>query len=275
MHDAAESTSAVTRYWREGVLILVALALLAAVMAAEPIPQDLDYHQFADRRALFGVPNFFNVASNVLFALVGLAGVAFCLGRRHGSRPSLSWTVLFLGTTLVAVGSAYYHWNPDNASLVWDRLPMTIALMGLFVALLSEHVSEKLESILLIPALVAGAASVGWWRYTDDLRLYVWVQLVPLVTVALVVAMFPARYTRRGFLLYGLGFYVLAKLADLWDREIFALTDDTLSGHSAKHLLAALALLFVYLMLRWREPIAAAGTSLSSNDTATAGQAGK
>lgn len=259
-----------TRNWRECALLLVALALLAGIMAAEPIPQDLAYHQFADRRAILGVPNFFNVTTNIPFLLVGVAGAAFCLGRDR-PKPAASWAVLFLGTALVSVGSAYYHWNPDNASLVWDRLPMTIALMGLFVALLSEHVSERLERIMLIPALVVGAASVAWWHYADDLRLYVWVQLTPLVTLSLALAMFPGRHTRRTFLLYGLGFYVLAKAAEFWDPEIFALTANTLSGHSAKHLLAALGLLFVYLMLRWREPIPAARASPAS-DTAAVGQ---
>lgn len=273
LHGATESNSAVTGYWREGVLFLAALALLAGIMAAEPIPQDLAYHQFADRRAVLGVPNFFNVASNFLFLLVGIAGAAFCLGR-HESKPSASWAVLFVGTALVSVGSAYYHWSPDNASLVWDRLPMTIALMGLFVALLSEHVSEKVERIMLIPALVVGAASVAWWHYADDLRLYVWVQSTPLVTIALVLLMFPGRYTRRSFLLYGLGCYALAKAAEFWDHEIYALTAEALSGHSAKHLLAALGLLFVYLMLRWREPIPAARASPAS-DTAAVGRPGK
>lgn len=261
------------RYWRECALFLVSAALLAGIMAAAPIPQDPAYHQFADRRAVLGVPNFLNVASNIAFLLVGIAGLALAPDR-HGSRPGVSWTVLFLGSALVAAGSAYYHWAPDDASLVWDRLPMTIGFMGLFVALLSEHIRGGLERVMLIPALVVGAASVAWWHYADDLRFYVWVQLTPLVTIPLVVALFPGRYTRRHFLLYGLACYLLAKLAEFWDREIYALTANTLSGHSLKHLLAAAGLLFVYLMLKGREPVAVPPASPSS-DTAAVGQPGK
>jgi hypothetical protein len=246
-------------YRRECVLAFVSLALLAGIMAAGSISQDPAYHQFADRRAVLGVPNFFNIASNLAFLLVGIAGAAFCLDR-HGGRGSASWAVLFLGAAAVAVGSSYYHWTPNDGTLVWDRLPMTVGFMGLFVALLSEHVNAKLESAMLVPALVVGAASVAWWHYTGDLRLYVWVQFMPLVALPLVIAMFPGRYTRRRFVLYGLGCYLLAKVAEFFDGEIFALTTNALSGHTLKHLLAALGLFFIYLMLRWREPIPAAAS---------------
>lgn len=264
MHNTTKSTFTPIRYWREWVLVLVPLLLLAGIMAAAPIPQDPAYHRFADERVVLGVPNFFNVASNIGFLLVGIAGAAFCLGR-HRSRASTSWAVLFVAAALISAGSAYYHFAPDHASLVWDRLPITLGFMGLFVALVNEHVDEKLERVMLIPALGVGAASVAWWHYADDLRLYVWVQLTPLVIIPLVLAMFSGRYTHRRYLLYGLGFYLLAKFAEVWDREFFALTSNALSGHSMKHLLAALGLLFVYLMLRWREPNTTGGRGESAS----------
>lgn len=271
--NATEGTRAVTRYWRECVLVLVPIALFSCIMAAAPIPQDPAYHQFADRRTVLGVPNFFNVASNIAFLVAGIAGAALWLGRR-GPPPSASWAVVFLGAALVSVGSGYYHWAPDNASLVWDRLPMTISFMGLFAALLSEHINERLERGLLLSALAVGATSVAWWHYADDLRVYLWVQLTPLVTILLVLAMFPGRYTRRNYLLYGLGCYALAKVAEFWDSEIFTLTANTVSGHSLKHLLAASGLFFIYLMLRWRKPILASPPS-PPNDTRVMGQSGK
>ncbi|MBI4194770.1 MAG: ceramidase domain-containing protein [Betaproteobacteria bacterium] len=243
------------RYWREGILVLAALALLGGTMAVGPIPQDPGYHRFADSRAIFGVPNFLNVASNILFLAFGIVGVAFCRGPRK-PRAHASWSALFFGGMLISLGSGYYHWAPDNATLVWDRLPMTLAFMGLFAALVSEHLDERLERIVLIPAVVIGAASVAWWHYTNDLGLYVWVQAVPFVAIPLMIAMFPGRYTHRSYLLYGLGFYVLAKIAEVADRELLLLTSNVLSGHSLKHLLAAFSFLVVYLMLRRREPVA-------------------
>ncbi len=253
IQDVRTRRFAVSRYWRECALVLVSLLLLAGIMAVKPLPQDPAYHDFADKRGFFGVPNFLDVVSNMPFLLIGIPGAAFCLGR-HRSGASVSWAIVFFGTALVSFGSAYYHWAPDNATLVWDRLPMAVGFMGLFAALVSEHVSERLERVMLLPALAVGVASVAWWHYTDDLRPYVWVQFTPLVTILLVVAMFPGRYTHRRYLLYGLGSYLFAKSAELWDREFFALTANTLSGHSLKHLLAALGLLFIYLMLRRRKP---------------------
>lgn len=243
------------RHWREGALVLILLAPLAGLMACGEITQNPAYHDFADRRLLLGVPNLFDVASNIPFLIIGALGVALCAVRR---RPPLavSWATLFIGATLVCFGSAYYHWAPTNATLVWDRLPMTLAFMGLFVALVAEHIGEGLERFMLAPALAAGVLSVLWWRWTGDLRFYVWVQFAPLVCIPLVLAMFPGRYTHRRYVLYGTGLYVLAKLAEVWDREIFLLTAHVVSGHTLKHLLAAGTLLVVLVMLWRRAPVA-------------------
>ena len=40
-----------------------------------PIAQDQSYHQFADQRTLLGMPNFWNVISNVPFIVVGATGL--------------------------------------------------------------------------------------------------------------------------------------------------------------------------------------------------------
>jgi hypothetical protein len=242
--------------WRETALVALLVLPLALLFAGDPLPQDPLYHSLADERTLFGVPNFFNVASNIAFLLAALPGLRVCLSRRR-SGAWLSWAVFFGGIALVAFGSGYYHWSPDSASLVWDRLPMTLAFMGLFAALLSEHLGERRELMLLIPAVAVGIASVLWWRYTDDLRLYVWVQFAPLLALLFVLGAFPGRYTQRSRLLYGLAFYICAKLAEAYDRELYVLTSQLLSGHVLKHLLAASAALFVWNMLRSRRPLRA------------------
>jgi hypothetical protein len=256
VHGAVQREYGARAPWREWLLGGVSVALLAGAMAVDPIAQDLAYHRFADRRAVLGVPNFLNVASNLAFLLVGAAGLALCV-RREGHGATLSWGVLFLGAALVAAGSGYYHWAPDNASLVWDRLPMTIGFMGLFVALLSEHIHEKLERYALLPALLAGAASVVWWHHADDLRFYAWVQFMPLVTISLLVVLYPGRYTHLRYLVYGLVCYLAAKVAEALDAQVYAASGELLSGHTLKHLLAALALYCVYAMLRRRTAVVA------------------
>jgi Ceramidase len=246
---------------RVAALVLLVLGPLAWLMFVhgEPILQDRGYHVFADARTCFGVVNFSNVASNALFLLVGLAGMAHCWRRRSGAWRS--WLVFFAGVALVFFGSAYYHANPNDDTLVWDRLPMTVAFMALFTALVSEHLQPRLELPLLAAALATGIFSVFWWQFSGDLRVYVWVQGAPLLAIPYLVTAFPGRYTLRHYLLYGVGFYALAKVAEWLDHEIFAATATVISGHAAKHLLAALAALCVLRMLQKRQSLTPVASS--------------
>ena len=240
--------------WREISLVAICLAMLALFLSRAPIAQDLAYHNFADRRTFCGIPNAFDVSSNLAFLVVGVLGILFWRTRREQGL-AVSWLVLFAGTALVFFGSGYYHWGPSNATLLWDRLPMTIAFMGLFAAFISEHVSPRLERYLLVPAVVVGIASAVWWHFVDDLRWYAWVQFTPLVCIPFVLAVFPARYTHRADLLYALGLYVVAKFAELWDWQIYALTGNLFSGHTLKHLLAAGGVLMILVMLKRRTAV--------------------
>src|SRR5262249_1511752 len=107
-------------------LILLALmaASLAALLLLPPILQDQNYHRFADHRTLFGVPNFWNVVSNLPFIAVGAVG----LWRFHRNAATF---VIFLGIFLTGFGSSYYHWQPSDSSLLWDRLPMTLCFTAI------------------------------------------------------------------------------------------------------------------------------------------------
>jgi hypothetical protein len=199
----------------------------------------------------FNIPNFFDVFSNLPFILVGIAGARFCL-RNHLGGIRVAWFALFTGVALVSIGSAYYHWEPNNETLVWDRLPMTIGFMGLFVALLSEYVSVRLCKRLLIPALFLGFSSVIYWHWFDDLRFYAWIQMIPLLTIPVVAVLYRSRYSGQWLLLGALGCYVLAKISEIYDREVFILTQNLLSGHSLKHLLAALGAFAILWMVTKR-----------------------
>lgn len=221
-------------------------------MLLPPIAQDPAYHDFADRRGLLGISNFLNIATNLAFLAVGLAGVALCLRRRAGPGAWRAWTACFTGVALVSLGSGYYHLAPDNGTLVWDRLPMSLGFMALSVAVLVDHVNPRLEKILLAPAIVFGLASVIYWRHSDDLRAYVLVQFLPLLMIPAILILYRAPRKESGPLLAALVIYLLSKLAEHFDRALFEWTGGVISGHSLKHLLAALALFVVYRMLRRR-----------------------
>lgn len=237
--------------WRYGLLLLITIGSLALILSQQPIGQDLNYHRFADRRSFFGIHNTFNVVSNIPFLTVGICGIRICLGPKMKEQRA-AWLIFFATTTLVSIGSAWYHWNPVNTTLAWDRLPMAIGFMCLLVAILGEHASTRLAAILLPPAILLGIFSVLHWHLFDDLRPYAWVQFFPLVIIPPVMLLFRSRFSHRWFLFAAFVCYLLAKVAELYDRELFALTHGFISGHSLKHLLAAAGLYALVLMLRRR-----------------------
>jgi hypothetical protein len=215
---------------------LPALLLLGVV---GPLRQNTAYHRFADTRSCCGVPNLMDVASNAGFAAVGCWGLA-SVPRR--SPTFVVWTVFFAGVALVAAGSAYYHWDPSNRRLVWDRLPMTVGFMSLFTAVLYD--CTDLPAAWLHPLLAGlvalGAWSVLYWHQKDDLRPYLVVQYYPLLCMALLL---PSHENTEDRALYGgmLGWYLLAKAAEALDRPIYRWTRRAVSGHTLKHLLATVA----------------------------------
>ncbi len=83
-------------------------------------------------------------------------------------------------------------------------------------------------------------------------RRWCWIQIVPLISIPVLVLMFSPRYSRQGLLAVALAWYVLAKAAEFGDAAIFAATNETVSGHTLKHALAALACLTVLVMLSTR-----------------------
>ena len=257
----AMSLPALPHPGRVATLLLLVLGPLAWLMFGhgEPVLQDRGYHIFADSRSCLGIANFGNIVSNLLFLLTGLGGLAWCWRDRCGAWRS--WLVFFAGVTLVFFGSAYYHSNPNDYTLVWDRLPLTVAFMGLFTAQLCEHIESRLEIPLLTGALAVGLFSVLWWRLSGDLRLYIWVQGAPLLAIPYVVAAFPCCFSLRHYLLYGVGLYAMAKIAELKDFEMFVATAGVISGHSAKHLLAALAVYCVLRMLQQRQSLTPVASS--------------
>jgi hypothetical protein len=246
-----------------GVAVCAALYLLRG-----PYPQPLAYHQFKDDRTILRVPNALNVLSNLPFFLVGVWGLWFLLvgkGSRPGQayrEPAERWpfVAMFIGVALTGFGSTYYHLRPDNDRLVWDRLPMAVGFMGLIAAMISERISPRLGSWLLLPLVAVGIASVLHWHETErngrgDMRLYVFIQGYSLFFVLVAPLLFPTRYTRTYDWYIGIGWYVLAKVCEFQDGLIYRALGGTVSGHTLKHLLGAVSTYWLLRMLMLRRPI--------------------
>jgi hypothetical protein len=166
------------------------------------------------------------------------------------------YLVMFAGLILTAFGSAYYHLAPGNERLVWDRIPIMMVFMALLAAVIAERVSV-VAGLWLFPALeAAGIGSVLLWRAGElqghgDLRFYAAVQVYAIL-ILLLLLLVPAKYTRGSDFAAVVGFYVLAKILEESDRQVFAL-GHIVSGHTLKHLAAAAAGYWILRMLQKRE----------------------
>jgi hypothetical protein len=249
---------------------VTALGLLAAAVGGlllnhAAIPQPETYHAFADGRSMFGVPNAMNVLSNLPFLLGGLWGLIRAgkwQGRLEEGGERVAYLGFFAGVTLTSLGSSYYHWAPDSMTLFWDRMPMAMAFMSLFAAQLGERVDPRLSKALWGLLVLLGLLSVVYWEWTEraghgDLRPYVFVQGFPILAMVVMLLAFPGRYDGAGWLWGTIGLYVVAKLLETYDKQVFGWTGGLVSGHSLKHLSAGVATALVVPMLERRRRVSA------------------
>ena len=245
--------------------LLATVVLVAAALLHGPIHQPDAYHDFADQTTRFGIPHFCDVTSNLGFAIIALWGwlrLAPVRGHpdlRHGWA---GYRLFLAGLFLTALGSSWYHLAPDNAGLVWDRLPIALACGGLLAGVWGDARQKESRSLAAWLAL-AGALSVGWWQYTDvsgagDLRPYLLLQVLPILLIPLWQWIYKAPAADRLAFGGALALYVVAKFAELGDHEIAAVLAPV-TGHTLKHLLAtgAAALIVGRLVFRVREPLKA------------------
>lgn len=251
-----------------GSLIFVAIAIVAVVVmfSFPTIPQDPDYHNFADTRTMFGIANFANVVGNLPFIIFGLMGLKFLSGPAANDKTFsmhgevFLWRLFFFNASLVAFGSAYYHLDPNNGSLMWDRLPMAVAFMAFFSLIIMARIDAK-WGLQLAPLLIAtGITSVLYWAFSEtvgqgDLRAYALVQFVPVVMIPMMLFLFPGHYRGIRYVGYTLAWYVVAKLLEHFDFEIYEMFGQTISGHAIKHVAAAMGVYMLYLYVKRRELI--------------------
>jgi hypothetical protein len=233
-----------------GALLLITLAFIAiiAMFLVHPINQNEHYHKFSDEHALGGIPNFLNVVSNLPFLLVGLLGL---IQARNFKVNKLQYIVFFFGISLVSVGSAYYHFNPTSQSLVWDRLPMTLAFMALFSIIISEYINDKAGQVMLLPLLCIGIISIIVWLIGNDLRMYGLVQFYPILAIPIVLMFYKSSGKSSKAYWFLLIAYIIAKLFEHFDLQLYSVLK-IISGHSLKHIAAASGI-YLFLLLKRKE----------------------
>jgi hypothetical protein len=228
---------------RPNLALYLGALLCAAMLLAGPIAQPAGYHAFADGRALLGLANAADVLSNLGFLLVGWYGLL----RVRPTRPG--HTMFFVAILMTAFGSSWYHLAPDNARLLWDRLPIALACMSLLAASLQDAFPARCAPLPTLALLYGlGAASVFWWSATGNLGPYLLLQLAPLVLVPVLQWQAEAPSAQRRAFGVAIGLYVLAKLCELADGAVLGAIH-VLSGHTLKHLFATLAALVLARMI--------------------------
>lgn len=249
---------------KTGFILIIFIILIAVIgiFMQDPVSQDPTYHHFKDSRDYRDIPNFWNVISNLPFLIVGIMGLYKLMFREKLkiiNDIKTIYILLFAGIILIAFGSAYYHLWPDNWTLVWDRLAMALVFMALFSIIISEFISVRAGKIMYIPLILTGVLSVVFWYVTEvrgegDLRFYALVQYLPMLLIPVVLIFFRSRYTMIIAYWTVLLVYSTAKLFEYYDAEIYN-TLGFISGHSIKHITAALGLYILLLSYEKRDTI--------------------
>ncbi len=237
------------------LLVGISVAAFVSMLSISPIRQDPAFHNFADGREIASIPNFMNVISNLPFMLIGTTG----LWMMKKSRPidafeelRMSCNMFFVGIFLTGIGSAFYHLHPNNSTLIWDRLPMTISFMAFFSVLTGTIVNIEFGRKILCPFIIFGILSVWYWTIYDDLRLYAIVQFLPIVLTPLILILYSNNQILKKYFWLMILLYAIAKLFETFDTETY-FSLGTISGHSIKHLFAAsVPVIFLFLLYRKR-----------------------
>jgi hypothetical protein len=210
-----------------------------------PIAQWSDYHDFADQSVILGIPHACDVLSNLGFALIAIWGLLrLASGTMTPTYGAAGYRLFLIALLLTAFGSGWYHLAPDNGRLIWDRLPIALACAGLLAGVRGET-HRRPSGVATFWLSLFAVASVGWWHLTEqagrgDLRPYLLLQIAPLLLVPIWQWIGQAPVAERKAFGGALLLYAIAKWAELNDHQIAAVTAP-LTGHTLKHLLAAVA----------------------------------
>jgi len=227
----------------EAYLLTAVLAALAIACWGPAVAQQDHYHAFADQRTWLGVPCAMDVLSNLPFAVVGVWGLVVLGLKRQvawDARRTLA-AVFFAGLLVTAVGSSMYHWQPDNWGLAWDRVGMVAAFAGLLGMAAADRISTRSGLWIAGVVLVAGPLAVAVWYASANLMPWVVVQGGGMLLVLALAMRRPVPQSWGLPLLAVMAFYAVAKFLELGDHAVYAWSHGLISGHSLKHVMAAMA----------------------------------
>ena len=231
------------------------LVFIIAAISYGPISQPQEYHDFADDREFLSIPNALDVMSNLVIIYPGIIGLAFVHERRKNSQLSddeVSIQItLFSGMILTFAGSVWFHLDPNDSTMLWDRLGMSVVIGSCISLLIHDMYDRGLAGKVHLPIVVLSLISVLWWPVFDDLRFYFIVKYHPFILFPILLFYGNRIYNKISGYYWGLSMFILATVFEFTDLQIFEITG-FISGHTLKHIFAGIGLWFVMAMIRDR-----------------------
>lgn len=230
--------------------LIYAISIIAVVTCffIKPIHQDQEYHNFADSATLFSIPNFWNVISNLPFVIIGVIGLIKVMSIKEYPLKS-NFVVFFVGIFFTGFGSGYYHFNPNDTTLIWDRLPMTISFMSFLSIIIGEFIDSNKGKKFLPSFLFIGMLSIVYWIFSEDLRFYALIQFLPILLILIILFLSKKELAYKKYFWLIIVFYTIAKFLESYDDFIYSVTYKMISGHSLKHIAAAVGPYLFYTFI--------------------------
>jgi 1-acyl-sn-glycerol-3-phosphate acyltransferase len=230
---------------REKVLIAFLALLLSIGAFSPPVAELSGYFHFVDQREMLGLPRAMDILSNLPFLLAGLYGL-FVLRRITPLDSSATFkpfaALFFIGLIVTAVGSAWFHLQPlSEGRLAADRLGMLVAFCGLVGLSSALNISLRSGIALAFFTATSGALSIHISNSTGNALPWALVQFGGLsLIIGFAFLRTPKHHPKLG-LWWIVVVYAAAKAFEMADQPVFDWTQQLISGHSLKHLVASLA----------------------------------
>jgi len=229
---------------------------IIAAISYGPISQPQEYHDFADDREFLSIPNALDVMSNLAIVYPGILGLVLVYERRNESEISddeVSIQItLFSGMILTFAGSVWFHLDPNDSTMLWDRLGMSVVIGSCISLLIHDMYDRNLAGNIHLPIVVISIISVLWWPVFDDLRFYFIIKHHPFILFPILLLFGNRIYDKVSGYYWGLSMFILATIFEFTDLKIFEITG-FISGHTLKHIFAGIGLWFIMAMIRDRK----------------------
>jgi hypothetical protein len=226
-----------------------------AIVASLGLNPHLGGHHFVDTRTWLGIPNAADVLSNLLFTIFGVIGLLrlrsiHAPSQRFLDRENFVLALFFVGFIVTTIGSGLYHLAPSDGTLLWDRAGMAFAFAGMLGVAASERVSARSGIWLGLVTLLAGGLSLATWTQTTDVLPWSVLQFGGMALILILTLTKQIPKSLGVSLVWVVVFYALAKVCESFDHGIYVATEQWVSGHTLKHLVASLAALPIIRVLQ-------------------------